>query len=70
MSTDGFIASINCSLGHTLVRVNFHSRGVLWGMLPAARASHLMVSFNTTLPKAHKLAESSTVVRLIYEVEF
>lgn len=28
MSTDGFIASINRSLGHTLVRVNFHSRGV------------------------------------------
>lgn len=28
MNTDGFIASINGSLGHTLDRVNFHSRGV------------------------------------------
>lgn len=27
-NTDGFIASINGSLGQTLVRVNFHSRGV------------------------------------------
>lgn len=28
INTDEFIASINCSPGHILFRVNFHSRGV------------------------------------------
>lgn len=33
-------------------------------------ASHLMVSFNTTLPKVQKLAQCSTVLRLmIFQLE-
>lgn len=57
--TDGFTAAINCSPGHTQGREDFpqpRGDGGWGGGLPAAQASHLTVTFNTTLPKAGRAA--------------
>lgn len=65
MDTDGFMATINCSPGHTQGREKFPQWGG-WGLLPAAQASHLTVTFNTTLPEANRVA--SVVPLLVHWV--